>query len=161
MPFNWLPYDGSGAALKGAVAQEADCVVASAGEAKDFMCSGDLILLAVIELEDWEMPEIGTIPSVTEYLPDLAQYLPLNQFLGFKVPADTAPEIVATLEEAFKITMETDTIKTFADEQLATIYNLSGEAAQEYAAQLESNLCWILNNMGTTTFSPDERGILR
>ncbi|OON97665.1 MAG: hypothetical protein ATN31_07910 [Candidatus Epulonipiscioides saccharophilum] len=161
MPFNWLPYDGSGAALKGAVSQEADCVVASAGEAKDFMRSGDLIPLAVMELEAWHMPTVGNIPSVTEYLPQLAEYLPLNQFLGFKVPADTDPEIVAKLEEAFQATMDSYAIEIFANEQLATIYNLTGEEAKKYATQLESNLCWILSDMGTTTFSPDERGISR
>lgn len=161
MPFNWIPYDGSGAALKGAVSQEADCVVASAGEAKDFMRSGDLIPLAVMELEDWDMPTFGEIPSVTDYLPQLEEYLPLNQFLGFKVPADTDPAIVAKLEEAFNTTMNSYAIEIFASEQLATIYNLTGDEAKEYATQLEKNLCWILSDMGSTTFSPDERGITR
>ncbi len=91
VPFKWVPYDGSGSAIKGAVSGEADCVVASTGELKDFVRSGDLIPLAVMNKEDSEFPEIGTIPAVTTYISELDQHLPLNQFLGFQVPADTDP----------------------------------------------------------------------
>ncbi len=159
MPFNWLPYDGSGSAITGAVSKEADCVVASAGELKDFIRSGDLIPLAVMELDSWEFPDYGVIPSVTEFLPELSSYLPLNQFLGFKMPADTDAAILAKLEDAFKATMASDDIAAFAEDQMAVVYNLSGSEASAYAAQLESNLCWVLDDMGQTTFSPDERGI--
>lgn len=160
-PFKWLPYDGSGPAIKGCVSNEADCVVASAGEVKDFVRSGDLIPIAVMELESWEFPEFGLVQSVTASLPQLTQYLPLNQFLGFKVPADTDPAVRAILRDAFAKSMETEKIKRFAKDQLCVIYNLSGAAAKEMAQKIESRLCWVLYDMGQTTFSPADFGIAK
>jgi len=159
VPFKWLPYDGSSSAIKGCVAAEADCVVASAGEVKDFVRAGDLIPLCAMQTEGWEFPEVGMLNPVTDYVPDLAQYLPLNQVLGFKIPADTNPEIIAVLQDTFKKAMETQEIKDFADDQLCVMYNLCGEDAQEMMKQIESKLCWVLYDMGQTKFSPEEFGI--
>lgn len=159
VPFKWLPYDGSGPAIKGAVSNEADCVVASAGEVKDFVRAGDLIPLVVMSKEDWEFPEFGNVEAVTKKVPALEAYLPLIQFLGFKVPADTDPAIVAYLQDAFKQAMDSEAIKTFAAEQLCVIYNLTGEEASQMAAAVESKLCWVLYDMGQTKFSPEEFGI--
>lgn len=156
IPFKWLPYDGSGSAIKGTVSHEADCVVASAGEVKDYVRSGDLIPLAVMSTEDWEFPEVGNIDAVTKYVPELEQYLPLDQYLGFQVPADTDPAIIAKLQDAFTQAMQSDKIKQFAEEQLCIIYNLTGEEAKEMAQSEESKLCWILYDMGQTKFSPEE-----
>lgn len=161
VPFKWVPYDGSGTAIKGAVSNEADCVVASAGELKDFVRSGDLIPLAVMETEDWEFPEYGTIEAVTKKVPELEQYLPLNQFLGFQVPKDTDPKIVAKLQEAFQEAMKSDKIKQFADEQMCVMYSLTGEEANQMAENIESKLCWVLYDMGQTKFSPEEYGIAK
>ena len=159
VPFKWLPYDGSGPAIKGAVSNEADCVVASAGEVKDFVRAGDLIPLVVMSTEDWEFPEFGNVEAVTKKVPALEAYLPLIQFLGFKVPADTDPAIVAYLQDVFQQAMGSDAIKTFADEQLCVIYNLTGAEASQMAAAVESKLCWVLYDMGQTKFSPEEFGI--
>lgn len=159
VPFKWVPYDGSGTAIKGAVSNEADCVVASAGELKDFVRSGDLIPLAVMSTEDWEFPEYGNIEAVTTKVPELEQYLPLNQFLGFQVPADTDPKIIAKLQDSFNKAIESDKIKQFADDQLCVLYGLTGDEAKEMAKNIESKLCWVLYDMGQTKFSPEEYGI--
>ncbi len=159
VPFKWVPYDGSGPAIKGAVSNEADCVVASAGELKDFVRSGDLTPLAVMDKQDWEFPDFGMIEAVTKKVPELEQYLPLNQFLGFMVPTDTDPAVLAKLQDTFAKAMESDKIKQFADEQLCVLYALSGAKAKEMAASVESKLCWVLYDMGQTKFSPEEFGI--
>ena len=161
VPFTWIPYDGSATAIKGCVAGETDVVVASAGEVKDFVRAGDLIPLCAMQTEGWTFPEIGEIKSVIDYIPALEQYLPLNQVLGFKVPADTDPAIVEALTKAFNETMASEEIKSYADEQLCVIYGLAGEEANTMMTAIESKLCWVLDDMGQTTFSPDERGIAK
>ena len=159
VPFKWVPYDGSAGAIKGAVSNEADCVVASAGEVKDFVRSGDLIPLAVMNTTSWDFPEVGTIPAVTDTVPALEQYLPLSQYLGFQIPADTDAQIVTILEDAFHKGMASDSIKQFADDQLCELFDLTGDEASEMAAGTESKLCWVLYDMGQTKYSPEEFGI--
>lgn len=161
VPFKWLSYDGSSTAIKACVSNEATCVVASAGEVVDYVRAGDLIPLCVMNTESWEFPGYGELIPVTDVVPALAQYLPLSQFLGFMVPADTDPAILSYLDEVFLKAMETDTIKQFAEDNVCQIYGYVGEEAAEYAAGLESKLCWVLYDMGQTTYSPDEFGIAK
>lgn len=159
VPFKWIAYDGSSTAIKGCVSNEADLVVASAGEVVEYVRSGDLIPLCVMDKEDWEFPDYGSIPAVTSVVPELEAYLPLSQFLGFMVPADTDPAIVSYLEDVFHEAMQSDKIQQFAEEQVCQIYDLTGDEASEFAAQLESKLCWVLYDMGQTTYSPEDFSI--
>ena len=156
VPFKWIAYDGSSTAIKGCVSNEADLVVASAGEVVEYVRSGDLIPLCVM---DWEFPDYGSIPAVTSVVPELEAYLPLSQFLGFMVPADTDAAVVSYLEDVFHQAMQTEKIQQFAQEQVCQIYDLTGDEASEFAAQLESKLCWVLYDMGQTTYSPEDFGI--
>ena len=159
VPFKWIAYDGSSTAIKGCVSNEAALVVASAGEVVEYVRSGDLSPLCVMDTEDWEFPDYGSIPAVTSVVPELEAYLPLSQFLGFMVPADTDAAVVSYLEDVFHQAMQTEKIQQFAQEQVCQIYDLTGDEASEFAAQLESKLCWVLYDMGQTTYSPEDFGI--
>lgn len=161
IPFKWVSYDGSSSAIKGCVSGETNCVVASAGEVVDYVRSGDLIPVCVMDKTAWEFPGFGEIPAVTETVPALDAYLPLNQFLGFTVPADTDPAIVAYLEDVFHEAMQAESIQKFAEENVCTIYDLTGTEASEFAKSLESKLCWVLYDMGQTTYSPEEFNIAK
>src|SRR5665647_606227 len=112
-----------------------------------------------MNIEDWDLPGYGMLESVTVKVPELEQYLPLSQFLGFMVPVDTDPVIVAKLEDIFHQAMQSETIKTFAENQLCIIYDLAGDEAKEMASSIESKLCWVLYDMEQTKFSPEDFGI--
>lgn len=160
VPFKWVPYDGSNPAIKGAVSNEVDCIVASAGELQDFVRASELIPLAVLDSKSYEYIN-GTLDPVTKWLPVLEPYVPLQQWLGFQVPADTDPAVIAKLQDAFHQAMATETIKKFAKDQICVVYNLSGEEAMKMAKAVESKLSWILYDMGQTKFSPEEFGIAK
>jgi len=159
LPFKWVAYDGSGPAIKGCYSGETDAVVASAGELNEYIKSGDLIPIAVMDKADFDFPGYGNVAAVTSLVPALEQYLPLQQFLGFMVPKDTDKEIIETLQVSFHAAMKTDTISAFAESQVATIFDLTGDEAQAMAEEQESKLCWILYDMGQTKFSPEDFGI--
>ena len=112
-----------------------------------------LIPVAVMDKVDYDFPNFGKVPAVTSVVPELEQYLPLQQFLGFMVPKDTDAAIVEKLTVAFKKAMESDEMKAFAESNVATIFNKTGEDAQKMAEEQESKLCWILYDMGQTKFS--------
>ena len=63
------------------------------------------------------------------------------------------------LEEVFHEAMKSDKIQQFAEEQVCEIYDLTGDEASAFAAELESKLCWVLYDMGQTTYSPEVLGI--
>ena len=161
LPFKWVAYDGSGPAIKGCFSGETDAVVASAGELNEYIKSGDLIPVAVMDKVDFDMPNYGKVTAVTSLVPELEPYLPLQQFLGFMVPADTNKDVIKTLQDAFHTSMKSEAIKEFATNNVATIFDLTGDAAQKMAKEQESKLCWILYEMGQTKFSPEDFGIAK
>ncbi len=154
---NWASYSGSGDAIMSSVGGiDADLVVASMGEVIDYINSGDLIALANMDTVGY-----GNLPAITTVLPNLVQYFPLRQWLGFKVANDTPPEVVRTLETAFKSVMQSDDIAEFARLQSAEIFAISGSEAQAMAEKSESLLSWILNDLDQTLNDPFSVGISR
>jgi tripartite-type tricarboxylate transporter receptor subunit TctC len=164
-PFTWVSYGGSGPAILATVGGiDADLVVASAGEVKDYIRSGQLIPLAHMDTAAYNFTAGAApiaIPAITKAIPGIAKYLPLQQWLGFKVPADTPADVKAKLSNAFKAAMAQPDMTQFAKDQIAVIFNKSGAEAKAMAQKSESNLCWILFDLGKTTYSPAERGIAK
>ncbi len=159
VPLGNATYDGSRPAITACVSGETALVAASAGEVADFIKSGDLIPLAVFDKDGYDFPGKGKIEAVTGKVPQVEKYLPLKQWLGFAVPKDTPDNVKAKLKEAFDAAMKSDEIKTFAEQQYAVIFNLSGQEASKLAATAESNMCWMLQDMGKTTRSPEDTKI--
>ncbi len=159
VPFEWLSYSGSADAIEAARIGEAQTVVASAGELKAYVDSGELIPIAVMDHLEWEFPGYGDVPPVTGSVPALASYLPLKQYLGFKIPADTDEQVIARLKTAFDQVMKSPEIKKEAEDQLCEVYALSGDEARVMVEYIESNLCWMLDEMGQTLNSPNDYAI--
>lgn len=159
LPIGNVTYDGSRPAITACVSGETAAVAASAGEVADFIKSGDLIPVAVFDKESYNFKGYGDIEAVVDKVPTVDKYLPLKQFIGFMVPIDTPDNIKAELKEAFSEAMEKDSIKKFAEEQYAVIYNLTGEEARELCAGAQSTMSWMLFEMGKTERSPEAVGI--
>jgi tripartite-type tricarboxylate transporter receptor subunit TctC len=139
-------------------------VVASAGEVKDYVRAGQLIPIAHMSTDGYVFKTDAKsidVPAITKAIPGISKYLPLQQWLGFKVPADTPADVKARLTTAFKAAMADPDMVKFAEDQIAVIYNKSGVEAKSMAQKSESNLCWILFDLGKTTFSPADRGIAK
>ncbi len=159
VPLGNTTYDGSRPAITACVSGETVAVAASAGEVADFIKSGDLIPLAVFDKEGYDFPGLGQIEAIISKVPAVDKYLPLKQFIGFAVPKDVPEEVKSKLKEAFAAAMSSEEIKKFADEQYAVIYNLTGEEASKLTASAESTMCWMLQDMGKTTRSPEDTKI--
>ncbi|WP_461206248.1 tripartite tricarboxylate transporter substrate binding protein [Clostridium sp. DL1XJH146] len=152
-------YDGSAAAITACVSNETVAVAASAGEVAEFVKSGDLIPVATFQTTDFEHPDFGTVPAVTTLVPEVEKYLPLNQFIGFMVPKDTPDDVKAELEKAFLDACESDSLKTFAEQNYAVFYKWVGEEADTNVAKAQSVMSWMLYEMEKTEFNPEDFNI--
>jgi tripartite-type tricarboxylate transporter receptor subunit TctC len=164
-PFVWVSYPGSGPAILATVGGiDADLVVASAGEVKDYIRAGQLIPIAHMAPDGYTFTASASpiaIPAITKAIPAIGKYLPLQQWLGFKVPSDTPADVKAALTKAFNAAMARPDMVKFAEDQIAVIFNKTGAESKEMAKKSEANLCWILFDLGKTTYSPADRGIDR
>ncbi|MEM7383742.1 MAG: tripartite tricarboxylate transporter substrate binding protein [Verrucomicrobiota bacterium] len=158
--FNFIPFQGSQPSQLAALSGEVDAVLTSVSEQAELIKGGRLRPLAMIELEAFPFPGGATIPSAVESYPGIAS-VPVSQFLGFALPADTAPEILARIQTAFEKAMESDLIKKHAGNNLLSLLGKSGAEADSLAQAAEKAWTWKLQELGIATRSPADLGIER
>ena len=161
IPFKHSPYNSSGAAMVALLSKEVDAVSCAAGEAVQYIQSGDARPLVMTEKEAFSFPKAGSVPAVTDTFPQLARYLPMNQFLSLMYPHDVPQEVKTVLEGAFKKIMVSKEMKDFIDEQLSVTYGLSGQPARDMAAAMERNFSWFTFDLGLAKVEPTAAGIAR
>lgn len=158
--FNFLPFQGSHPSQVAVMTGEADVVLTSISEQADLIRTGQLVPLAIMEPEPYELPGYGTVPAVTDVLPGLTE-VPVKQWLGFGLPADTPPEVLERMGQAFDKAMASPEIEQLADTQLLSLYGLRGEEADRQARATERVWTWALYDLGVASRSPEECGIPR
>jgi tripartite-type tricarboxylate transporter receptor subunit TctC len=157
--FNFIPYDGSAPAQNATIAGEVQMVVTSLAEQAQLIQAGRLRPLATLVPESVEMEGVGTIPSAFEVYPELSNHLPIQQAIGFAVRSDAPDEVKEKLVSAFDAAMQSEAVQQWADENYYTLSGLSGEAAGEEFARLESLFAWTLHELGAASVDPATLGI--
>ncbi len=156
--FKFVPYGGSGPAQEAAVAGEVEVIVTSLAEQAGLIEGGEFRPLATLVPEAATIGDI-TIASAFDAYPDLAQYLPLKQAIGFAMLAEAPDDAKAAITAAFEKAMQSDTVKTWAAENHYDLSGLSGAEASAAFANLESNFAWTLQELGAASVDPETLGI--
>jgi tripartite-type tricarboxylate transporter receptor subunit TctC len=157
--FNFVPFNGSHPSQVAAMTGEVDTVLTSISEQAELIKAKKLVPLAMIELKPYDFPGTGTIPAAVEAYPDVAKLLPLDQWLGFALPADVPKDVIAKVDDAFAKAMESDIIKDLAKNRNMTLYGYYGKKAQDVARKMESTWTWTLYELKIAKKSPAEFGI--
>ncbi len=92
--YKHVTYDGGNPAVIATVAGETEVTTQLAAEQAEMIRAGRLRPLAVIGTEPLELAGYGTIPPVTEVLPEIS--LATNYF-GIWTPKDVPPEVLETM----------------------------------------------------------------
>ncbi|UOM35681.1 tripartite tricarboxylate transporter substrate binding protein [Acuticoccus sp. I52.16.1] len=156
--FNYIPYDGSAPAQNAAVAGEVEVVVTSLAEQQQLLQAGRLRPLAMLTEDSFKLGETEIPSAFTDY-PDLTQYLPISQAIGFAVRADAPDDVKQTLSAAFDTAMQSDAVKKFANDNYYSLSGKSGDAAAEQFNKLESLFAWTLWDLGAASVNPETLGI--
>ena len=157
--FNFIPFNGSHPSQVAAMTGEVEVVLTSISEQAELVKAKKLKPLAMVELKSYDFPGLGTIPAAVDRYPDVGKLLPLDQWLGFAIPADVPKDVVAKIDDAFKKAMETSAIKDLAKNRNMTLYGYYGKKAQKVAHGMESVWTWTLYDLGIAKKSPSEFGI--
>jgi tripartite-type tricarboxylate transporter receptor subunit TctC len=155
---NVLPYKGSNPSQLAVLSGEADAVLTSVSEQAELIKEGLLAPLAMIEAKPYDFPGHGVIPAAAADYPRVAQ-APVRQWLGFALPADTPPEVLAKVDEAFDRAMASPEIARMAGSRQLTLLGLRGREANTLARRMESAWTWLLYEHGMAQKSPAEFGI--
>lgn len=159
--YKYMPYQGSNPSILACLSGEVDVIITGLGEQAEFLAAKKLKPLAMIELEDMDVPGYTKVPSITKAVPKMKDVLPLNQTIGFAVPADAPKEVIATLDAAFKKAVQSEEVKKYAKDKYLVIAGSSGVEMKEIAKNMEATLSWILYDNGVAPKSPEEFKIAR
>ena len=157
--FNYIPYSGSAPSQNAAMAGEVTVVVTSLAEQQQLLRGKKLRPLAMLIPDSFEVQDIGTVPSSFTDYPDLNQYLPISQAIGFAIPSDTPEEAKTVLVDAFKQAIATDKMQEWAKENYYLLSGKTGEEARAEFAALESNFAWTLWELNAAKVNPETLGI--
>ncbi|MDQ8180628.1 tripartite tricarboxylate transporter substrate binding protein [Pelagicoccus sp. SDUM812005] len=158
--FQFIPYKGSQPSQLAVLTQEVDVVLTSISEQAELIRGGRVRPLAMVEMAPKELDGFGTIPAAGVNYPGLSA-LPVGQFLGFALPADTPTDILARITSAFEKIMQDKELISYCDEQLLDLMGIHGEESLAMTLKAERVWTWKLHELGITVKSPADLGIAR
>ncbi len=154
----FVPQGGGFIAAQAAMKNEVDFASVGVCEVTELLPAGKLRALAYMGAEPYKMEGYGEIPSVLEYLPDAAPYLPFGGWTGFAVPEGTPANIVEKLEEAYAYAVQAEEYKNFCNENAFMPLYKRGADAEEYVYNYASVSAPMLYEAGYAKNSPEEVG---
>lgn len=157
--FNFIPFNGSHPSQVAAMTGEVEVVLTSISEQAELVKAKKLVPLAMVELRPYTFPGVGKIAAAVDKYPDVAKLLPLDQWLGFALPADVPKNVIKKVDDAFAKAMKTDAIKDLAKNRNMTLYGYYGKKAEGVARKMESVWTWTLFDLGIAKKSPEGFGI--
>lgn len=156
--FQFLPFAGSNPSQLAVLSGEIDVVLTSISEQADLIRSGRLRPLAMIEMKPYEYPQGTVIPAAGDLYPKIAE-VPVEQFLGIALPADTPGHILAKVTAAFEKFIQSPELRETVTGQHLTLIGEHGQAARQRNLRAESVWAWKLEELGIAVKRPDALGI--
>jgi tripartite-type tricarboxylate transporter receptor subunit TctC len=155
--YKHVTYDGGNPAVIATVAGECVAVPQLAVEQADMLAGGRLRALAVLDGKALELEKYGSIPPITQWVPD---FRPAPNYFGIWIPKDAPQEVIDTFGQLWDDVMEnSQALKDYAAARGAVFDPSWGEEGQEKAMPYLSIIAWNLHEAGETVMSPAEIGI--
>jgi tripartite-type tricarboxylate transporter receptor subunit TctC len=159
----YVPYKGGKPATLAGLQGEVDIAGGGVHEHIEFIKAGKLRNLQQTGSEDLMVPNVGTLRSVGNAIPDLKPLLPLGGIYNLAVKRETPLEILEMIKPAFTAAANSDTFKEMAKKKYIGVDVRSGEAADRRAAQVEcvtaATFYAVRDKIGKDVKSPEELGL--
>lgn len=157
--YRHVAYDGGAEAVLSTVSGETAATTQLISEQMDMLRAGQLKPLAVLSTEAVDIEGVGTIPPITDVLPDLT---PSPIYFGIFVPGDVPENVSAKLEGIWMETIaNSDALREYTEGRGSIMTVYAGEDAQARVwPSIQSN-AWLLHDGGQSAVSPEDLGIPR
>lgn len=157
--YSHVTYEGGNPAVISTVAGETDVTTQLAGEQADMIRGERLRPLAVIGDQALEIDGYGSIPPVTDWLPELNA---ATNYFGIWVPKGVPQECIETFNSIWENEIaNSEALQRFASERGSLFAPMYGEEAQEAAFPMVQSNAWSLYDAGEAPVDPSTLGIPR
>jgi tripartite-type tricarboxylate transporter receptor subunit TctC len=157
--YKHVTYDGGNPAVIATVAGETQITTQLAAEQAEMIRAGRIRPLAVIGNEPLELTGHGTIPPMTQWVPDITF---ATNYFGIWAPKDVPPEVFQTMDQVWQEKIaNSEALKQYAADRGALFTPLYGEEAHDEAMGMVSQNAWLLFEAGKAPNEPTQFGIER
>ena len=152
--YRQIVYEGGNPAVISTVAGETQFTAATATEQVDMIRAGRLRPLAVIADQPLELEGFGTVPAVTDWLPNVKS---APNYFGIYIPADAPKEVLDTMDKVWGDKIKnSEVLKKHAAERGALFNPAFGEAAVTAAKPYLSINAWQQFESGAAPNDPSQ-----
>lgn len=155
--YKHVTYDGGNPAVIATVAGECVAVPQLAVEQADMLAGGRLRALAVLDDKPLELEKYGTIPPITNWIPE---FIPGPNYFGIWIPKDAPQEVLDRFGSIWdEVMANSQALKDYAAARGAVFAPAWGAKAADMAMSYLSIIAWNLHEAGETVMSPADLGI--
>jgi len=155
--YKMVTYDGGNPAVKAAVAHETELTTQLIAEQYEMLRAKRLVPLAAFTPDDVEIPGVGTVPSITKFLPNANTSYVL---FGIWAPKGIPQEVVDTMGKIWDTKIKnSDRLKKYAASKAQAVKVHWGEAAAKSGLAATQVMAWQLYAGGKAKVRPDTVGI--
>ncbi|MEZ5783785.1 MAG: tripartite tricarboxylate transporter substrate binding protein [Rhizobiaceae bacterium] len=152
--YRQIVYEGGNPAVISTVAGETQFTAATATEQVDMIRAGRLRPLAVIADQPLELEGFGTVPAVTDWLPNVKS---APNYFGIYIPADAPKEVLDTMDKVWGDKIKnSEVLKKHAAERGALFNPAFGDAAVTAAKPYLSINAWQQFESGAAPNDPSQ-----
>lgn len=160
--FKAVPYDGGAPSAMAVAKKEVDFGTSDLSEALTVIQSKMVRPLFVYDDKPFTLEGFGTIPPVTDFVPQMKDKLAAGKgfrALGYArgIPEDR----IAKLIDTFKVAMNSEGVKNFGKKTLLPLNGAAGAEADKIWVNQTQVQSWLLYDIKEAKKSPEELGIPR
>lgn len=152
--FQTYTSDSSSSAVVTIMGGFADWGLGSWASLKDYVASGDIKVLCSVTPERIQ----DDIPSITEYYPEMSEYLPINAFYTISVPNDVDQAVVDYLIGVFTEAYNSAEYQEALTNLTLNPLGLFGDDAKEYVDAFRYKAMSVLTSTGAVAYTMADLG---
>ena len=159
--YKHITYAGGAAAFTATLSGEVQFCPQLLAEYKDAIIGGQVKALCTLAEEDITIADGVTIPSIKDFYPEAAKFLPMGEVTGILVPKGLPESYLEKLDEAFAVAVKDKAFLDFCESKSFSVNVYDRQHSQECMENFASKACWLMYDAGAVTISPADYGINR
>lgn len=159
--YKHITYNGGSAAFTATLSGEVQFCPQLLAEYKDAIIGGQVKALCTLSDEDITIADGITIPSIKNFYPEAAKFLPMGEVTGILVPKGLPESYLEKLDEAFAVAVKDKAFLDFCESKSFAVNVYDRQHSQEFMENFASKACWLMYDAGAVTISPADFGINR
>lgn len=159
--YKHITYAGGGPAFTATLAGEVQFCPQLLAEYKDAIISGQVKALCTLSDEDITIADGITIPSIKNFYPEAAKFLPMGEVTGILVPKGLPESTLAKLDEAFLYAVKDQAFLDFCATKSFAVNIYDRQHSQAFMDDFASKACYLMYDAGATSINPADFGINR